>query len=246
MADRPILFSAPMVRAILDGRKAQTRRVLRPQIGDLDRAFRMDDGSWNQSASDGSHMSQLGIPYAVGDRLWVREAYRGFARDDGLPPREIPQSPSFITYEATPDKFPALGKLRHGMFMPRWASRLTLTVTDVQVQRLQEISEADAVAEGIIFHEPTEDDIAWGKAYAEEHGCSADMRGVWLAPGTRQGWDPKEQRDNPQWGPTASFAYRCLWDSLNTKRGFGWDANPWVVAVTFTAEQRNIDTQVQP
>ena len=82
--------------------------------------------------------------------------------------------------------------------MPRWASRLTLTVTDVRVQRLQEISEE---AEG-----------------PHQHPCWPDEYYV--------SWQE---------------AFRHLWDSINAKRGFGWDANPWVVALTFTVHQRNID-----
>jgi len=88
--------------------------------------------------------------HAVGDRLWVREAWRTHVSWDVDPPRGvIPAAP--IWFEADP--FEArmgldVGKLRPSMFMPRWASRLTLTVTDVRVQRLQDISEEDAIAEG--------------------------------------------------------------------------------------------------
>jgi hypothetical protein len=91
--------------------------------------------------------------------------------------------------------------------MPRWASRLTLTVTDVRVQRVQEISEADAVAEGVT---------------------------------------PSEEPNEMKWEHYAphGVAFRTLWDSLNAKRGYGWDANPWVAAYTFTATRQNID-QVQ-
>ncbi len=76
MKARPILFSAPMIRALLAGAKTQTRRVVKPQPGDLDRPFQLDDGSWHVCASRGGHMSPLPCPYGrPGDLLWVRETW---------------------------------------------------------------------------------------------------------------------------------------------------------------------------
>jgi hypothetical protein len=103
---------------------------------------------------------------------------------------------------------------RPTIFMPRWASRLTLIVTDVRVQRLQDISEGDARAEGV------------------EHRTVTKLNGS----------DPQKWWFGHENGrATAKSAFRDLWDSLNAKRSYGWDANPWVCAVTFTAHQRNID-----
>ena len=123
MTDRPIIFSGPMVRAILEGHKTQTRRVCKLQ------AF--------------AYVPQYGLyppsPYGVpGDRLWVRETFMAtlggivFAADGG-------------------DHYGAGGKLKWkpSLFMPRWASRLTLEIVNVCVERLQEISEDDAFAEGV-------------------------------------------------------------------------------------------------
>lgn len=180
MSTRPILFSGPMVRALLDGRKTQTRRVL-PR------------GDWSQALPED-------YPFQPGDRLWVREAMTTIAGTglayaaDGQP----------VDMSRAPDDFPdAVRRTMPGMFMPRWASRLMLAVTDVRVQRVQEISEADAQAEG----------------------C-------------KERFEP-EHPETPTWSARQSFA--DLWNSLNAKRGAGWDANPWVVALTFTVERRNVD-----
>lgn len=102
--------------------------------------------------------------------------------------------------------------------MPRWASRLTLTVTDVRVQRLQDISEADALAEGIQSMDRYSMPVNDPSFAVSEH-------------------DPNG------WFPTATEAYEALWDKLNAGRGFGWALNPWIVAVSFTIEHRNIDTR---
>lgn len=92
MTDLPIIFSAPMIRALLEGRKTQTRRRLKEQPGEIDRPFRMDDGSWHVADSQGSHMSPLAVRYATGDRLWVRETWKAYSTFNGVPPRDIPPS----------------------------------------------------------------------------------------------------------------------------------------------------------
>lgn len=220
MADRPILFSGPMVRAILDGTKTQTRRVLKPQIETFDVApgrscaieiaWDVDDGKgriWKGSYPAGATefgwkkgtgvLTTQTVHYAPGDRLWVRET---FAHVTNFPPS--------VRYYATDDVH-ELRRKRPGIHMPRWASRLTLTVTDVRVHRLQDISEEDAVAEGV-------DAISMA--------------------------DVKRQS---AWSRRHDFAQ--LWDSINGKReGANWDANPWVVAVSFAAEKRNIDADTDP
>lgn len=134
MADRPIIFSAPMVRALLYGRKTQTRRVLKPPYGTLE--YRRD-GTWRPICTK----------FFPGDRLWVREAWT-LGKDAGDIGRWHPDDRVF--YRASDDDettFPP--RWRSPIHMPRWASRLTLTATDVRVHRLQEISEEDAQAEGI-------------------------------------------------------------------------------------------------
>lgn len=211
MTDRPILFSAPMVRALLDSRKTQTRRALKPQ-------------------PTGYHDLQSG-PYKRGDRLWVREAWniafkselaegeaiertldecvaanRGFACPVG----------DGIVYKATGAHSHAqFGKAlwRSPLHMFRWASRLTLIVTDVRVQRLQDISEDDAEAEGCRMI---------------EDGSGA---GFWVVDGA----------PNCACADSAIGCYENLWDSINTKSGRTWADNPWVVALTFDVHRCNID-----
>ncbi|WP_010137556.1 hypothetical protein [Oceanicola sp. S124] len=200
MSDRPIPFFGPMVRALLEGRKTQTRRVLNPWCEEPP-AFIFREGIYAYDENDAAY--KLPKTHGVGDLLWVREAWRTWAQYDPFPPRAL-EAGTHVAYEATPD-IPNLGsnagKYRPGMFMPRWASRLTLIVTDVRVQRLQEISEADAAAEG-------------SAGYVSSNG--------------EDGESPSEE-------------FRSLWDSLNAKRGFGWDANPWVAAYSFRVEKINID-----
>jgi hypothetical protein len=134
MTDRPILFSAPMVRALLDDRKTQTRRMLKPQPDDI---------------LEGQIPRQLRI--AVGDRLWARETWQGLSFGDYRPTKS---SLCEVRYAAT-DPCADLDAEARGypwrpsIFMPRWASRITLIVTDVRVERLQDISAADAKAEGV-------------------------------------------------------------------------------------------------
>lgn len=131
-----------MVRALLAGTKTQTRRVIKPQH----LAF------FNQEAAALlSDWSERPLPYGkTGDRLWVREAWCACRDLNRVPPRDIPPGSS-IEHEATKRSYAEIGltgKLRPSMFMPRWASRITLEITSVRVERLQEISIEDAKAEG--------------------------------------------------------------------------------------------------
>jgi hypothetical protein len=151
MSEIGILFSGPMVRAILEGWKTQTRRVMKPQPFD-------DGGIWRWQ--HGRHVVAVpgprafGLeewaiwqecPYQVGQTLWVRETWA-----DG-----IAGCPNGVSYRA--DHLDPLGdgpanpmKWRPSIHMPRWASRITLTITDVRVQRVQDISEEDAEEEGVV------------------------------------------------------------------------------------------------
>lgn len=154
MKESQILFSAPMVRALLAGTKTQTRRQVafprtRPSFVVLDHGqgwwpYQSDDGE-SELCDDGMehpYVSPYGKP---GDRLWVREAWKAHSMFDHLPPRDIPESR--IWYMAD-DGYKAESRYRHARFMPRWASRILLEVTAVRVEQLQDISESDAMAEG--------------------------------------------------------------------------------------------------
>ena len=157
MSDRPIIFSAPMVNALLDGRKSMTRRVLKSQPPEwVTRMCHEGRNGWIGSG-DG-HGTLMHVPYAVGDRLWCREAWSGAYQFRNVPPSQrvsvaTPDGPILrddIWYWA--DGNPEFGdyeRPRPSIHMPRWASRLTLTVTNVRVERLNSITEANAVAEGI-------------------------------------------------------------------------------------------------
>ena len=212
MTDRPILFSASMIRALLDGRKTQTRRVLKPQpIINEAGLWRIDFGrrGFAQCHEDYVRLSfeMRGVlPYAPGDRLWVRETWHP---DPGPRP----------SYAADFTGDPAGFGWRPSIHMPRSASRPTLTVTDVRVQRVQEISEADAIAEGVVQ--------TWG-----------DFRGDPPSWALRPGEDDDCFYDNR----TSVENFALLWNSLNAKRGFGWDANPWCVAISFRCIPKNIDS----
>jgi len=207
MKERPILFSGPMVRAILDGRKTQTRRVVKPQPDDTHEGkpywyvggFRT---SWIGRESKEPHWGNNWIkcPYgSVGTRLWVRETWNayevcrlGYGLDKpGEVYKKIPSDKpynSHIVYAC--DSF-VDGPFRPSIHMPRWASRITLEITGVRVERLNDISQPDIAAEGIDCH-----------------------------PSARQ---------------RTQYEYRnkfCeLWQSINGPDS--WAANPWVWAIEF-------------
>ena len=192
MTDRPIIFSAAMVQALLAGRKTQTRRILKPQPGELDRPFCIADGTWHVTDSRGGHMSTLRVPYAVGDRLWVRESFiTGFDIDDEF---GRPVGDRKVWYRATdrgltwydPDTESTLDNppWKSSTQMPRWASRLTLIVTDVRVQRLQDINRGDAMGEGCPFPNMAAgpDPREWFRAiWNSIHGPDAWDRNDWVA-----------------------------------------------------------------
>jgi len=150
MTERPIIFSAPMVKAILEGRKTQTRRILKNQHPRVIPGGPVYDAVGGQMDYVESEHDFGTLPYAVGDLLWVREAWRAEARFDKMPMAVKPTG-ALVSYEADYDYEPndgCRGRLRPSIHMPRWASRITLRVTEVRVQRLQDISEEDAKAEG--------------------------------------------------------------------------------------------------
>jgi len=216
MKERPILFKTEMVRAILDGRKTQTRRVIKPQppcgLGKLD----VSEPIWTYTESD----REWRCPYGqIGDRSWVREAWGVGSFYDKFAPREIPElGTPFYRADNNP-RSEVVKKWRPSIFMPRWASRITLEITDVRIERVQDISEADAKAEGIF--------------QSGAHGA--------YAPRYYEAWIGDRCISNE----SGVYVFRCLWDSINAKRGYSWDSNPFVWVVTFDWRNSHAPTQLR-
>ena len=152
MKERPIIFSAPMVRAILEGRKTQTRRIVKPQpepIPDDVWQSRHYDNGWWWACSQARTMVAVRdmsafCPYgSTRDRLWVKESHALC--------NAIGNNYTNIIWRAGPwrNGIEPSAKWRSPIHMPRWAARITLEITDIRVERLQDISEADAQAEGV-------------------------------------------------------------------------------------------------
>lgn len=203
MKERPILFSGPMVRATLRevDPKLQTRRVVKPQPRRVDGGVPFGDGPAWAHAEPGSAIMRC--PYGVrGDRLWVREAWRAPLAYELTPPREIPPGTPIVYQADGAGSLPHFnaGKLRPGMFMPRWASRITLEVTGVRVERLQGISEADARAEGAT---PIPDPCDHVRLACADIGCSG----------------PQPYRSG----------FRSLWESINGPGSLDANPLVWVV-----------------
>ncbi len=199
MKEYPIIFNTDMVKAILEGRKTQTRRVIKPQpeneltMYSLNGAINWRDENLNLDEEPYGNYS--GCPYGqVGDRLWVRETWAmGFTS----------QRPDSVIYKADDTPLPTSlergtytakagwGKWAPSIFMERGDSRITLEITEVRVERVQEISLKDAIEEGVtkpvdVFHST-----------------------IFIT------------------------NFMVLWDSLNAKRGYGWESNPWVFVISF-------------
>lgn len=183
-----------MVRAILNGAKTQTRRVVKLRNGQyMPPSERKDPNGWRQ-------MLRL-CPYGQpGDRLWVREAWRTVAGADNIAPRDLMNVESFTAYEADEAKPQGMGKLRPSMFMPRWASRINLEVSGVRVERLNDISEEDARAEGL-------------RAFPHKGGHAYAWRE-----------DDKHGHGSP------TGAYRNLWESINGPASWDANPWVWCVA----------------
>lgn len=165
MKERPILFSAPMVRAILEGRKTMTRRAIKPQpVGNADVQFRV--ASAVTIAPTGK---QLLCPYGVpGDRLWVRETWARFDDDGTVVYRADANKPGLASdFEMDRNVGAANTRWRPSIHMHRRASRITLEVAEVRVERLQDVSESDAITEGAPPSHPTIDVVSRELGYPD-------------------------------------------------------------------------------
>lgn len=230
MTERGILFSAPMVRAILAGRKTKTRRIVKPQLVEpaakpLRHAAKRPGPYFDSYCSERKTpenprgmsnrwcwwtaddrpdpLSEIRCPYGQpGDRLWARETWRYFGGRE----YEYQCDRGQVIYRADPDA--ADGTWRPAIFMFRWASRITLDVAKVRVERLQDITEEDAIAEGVVAREIPADDYGprrIGYVLGDDDGKCA----LW---------------------PTARAAFANGWDRINIKRA-PWASNPYVWAI---------------
>ncbi len=211
MKERPILFSGAMVRALLDGSKTQTRRIMKPQPHEDARfsgGYAIQPSKRTQGAEISVEAPYVGIacPYGQpGDRLWVRETWRGIVQINGphesyetgvaryVPDQEYCKR---VEYAAT-DKANETELWRPSIHMPRWMSRTLLEIVSVRIERLQDISEADALAEGV----------------------KPSPGGMWSAAAG-------------QAVTTPAAAYGLLWESINGPGS--WALNPWVWCVEFS------------
>jgi len=220
MKARPILFSPPMVRALLDGRKTQTRRPIKPQslIG--------NDGSLDVSGMTPSMVRKVnhdlpehfGAKYfcpfgKVGDLLWVRETFWNYGAFDSYYGFIRSKRVAYCASDSEPiDGLTLYREWRKtpSIHMPRWASRLTLRITDIRVERVAQIADNDAVSEGL-----------------------------------QRGYEGFHVEDGKFFNVRPAFAFRNLWDSINEKLGFGWNANPWVWVLDFEVIHKNVDEVIE-
>lgn len=244
--EQPILFSGPMVRAILDGRKTQTRRILTPSRSYFDgrpwgKSAKAQGWAWDAAWVDagpspaGNAGPYLHLPWRCGDadlwadtvhriyprhqvglRLWVRETWsarmeHGWTIADARS-RWYREK---ILYRADGD--PAIDGWWPSIHMPREFSRLDLVVTQVRIQRLQDISEEDAEAEGISIGGP---DVA---VYRDHAALNPEAARRWNAYRTRQ--------------------FRDLWNSINGPRS--WETNPWVIATSFERIGKSVKAEAR-
>lgn len=232
MNTKPILFSGDMIHALLDGRKTQTRRILPA----WQRPKQKDGGEWvavaqrhprygfvvsgKSEAECASRLSLHGVcKYGKpGDLLWVREGFRS---------RRVDKLPGEVAYKADhPGAATVPGSYgrswKPSIHMPRWASRLTLRVTDVRVERVQDISEEDAKREGV---EPYDVSVL--------------------------NFDEYDLIDAPLKVASKPYknGFALLWDSINADRHdkdgnllpYAWADNPWVWVIEFEVIQQNVD-----
>lgn len=207
MIEHPIIYSTRMVKAYLEDRKTMTRRILTPQpdlgLEPFDSYSHIEVGYYHPALVDKDGELYPGdpifgaytddgewgwkCPYGpVGCLLWIRELYHFYARLGGLANIKY-YADNDVTWQHIPKdaKTPKVGK-HPSIHMPRWASRLTQTVSAIRIERLQDISISEALAEGIV-HKPFE----------------------------------------------AISIFSKLWDSINAKRGYSWESNPWVWVISY-------------
>ncbi len=206
MKEHPILFSADMVKAILRGDKSQTRRVIKPQpISISAHTEKMTNDSVIEIYDQGTARF-IKCPYGQpGDRLWVRETWAIVSIPDGTTARKL-----LTVFRAdNPRGLEQPEKWKPSIHMPRRASRIMLEVVNVRVERVQDMSLDNIYAEGI-------------------HGpgvVPANTFMMVMGESTLEGAEAKYMINE----------FSSLWDTINAKRGYGWESNPYVWAIEFKA-----------
>lgn len=286
MKARPILFSGPMVQALLADRKTQTRRIVKPQpqpnggkgLSPVE-PYHTPQGKWTwvlAATGHGDGTSGSYCPYGQpGDLLWVRETFSivrestsyetggdycafEWEREFGDPQPYLGGNlrggiKSAVYYpadgeDACPSEmFPCIGlkgnvlrekeiRWQASIHMPRWASRLTLELTEVRVERLQDISEEDAIAEGCFFTD-------YGRRCYHHGNNGYENTALCPAPDEyhprNPGWMWKESTSHQHCMNTARGAFGNLWNTINGPDS--WTANPWVWALSFRVHRCNVD-----
>lgn len=211
--ERPILFNSAMVRAILEGRKTQTRRVIKPQPNPTHEEIKLEGqaltkrsklvGFWHTFNETVCKFGQSG------DELYVRESFSKPIPNEfikhNVPPHvwhEVALREYGVHYWADGDpEYGTWGKPQPSIHMPREFSRIQLKITNIKVEKLQDISEEDAIAEGLRKF-PHKGDFAYAWKDGDNHGHGS-----------------------------ARGAFRDLWDSI--KGSDAWDSNPWLWAIEF-------------
>jgi len=214
MKEIPILFSGPMVQAILTGNKTMTRRVIKPQPD-----FNMDFIGWCNDSTEPKHVGCAGFgkenyvanfrrcPYGQpGDRLYVKEAIKIIDWTDGIPGIAYVADDEPVWDITRPCRWVWKNKSLPSMYMPKSSARIWLEVVSVRAERLQDITEEDAKSEGIYF-EMAMEYSGWSPTYNDPDGSNAY--------------------------PNYVEAFKDLWDSINSSRDYGWDSNPYVWVVGF-------------
>ncbi len=222
----PIIFSTEMVKAYLERRKTMTRRVMRPQppANAVMKQHSKYPNCWLPYTTDGRLMNSCQgnrkndcgwyCPYGqVGSKLWIRETiaeWQGTIESVKNGDLDEAAALDYIVYKAGAKDWAGILKdksyghpwnVRPSIHMPRWASRITLEIKELRVERLQDITEEDAKAEGI--------------------------------ESSKLGTDYWNFFDGKGWWNSAITAFSYLWDSLNAKRGQGWEKNPWIWCISF-------------
>lgn len=257
---KPILFSTPMVQAILAGRKTMTRRICRDNSDEVD-YFRYVENNptypekWGGKKSEPytgwvvkyKNLPDLHLPRdcpygKIGDILWVRETWRkycrvdefGYTHFDDVTIEFAADSPGAIylvdgdgAHEYNKDGSEKFVPWRPSIHMPKEACRLFLKVTDVRVERLQDISEADAIAEGGIF---TDNGIcaSWPQNTSKEQAKATG--------GLNAGWSHIGETLPDKCLRSARSSFGNLWEKINGPES--WEANPWVWVITFEITQK--------